>query len=115
MLYLIKLLISAATIVVVSELGKRVSWLAALVASLPLTSLLALVWLYIDTRSSEKVIALSKGILWAVLPSFTFFIVFPFVMKWSDSFGLSLVVSVAVMFVGYLIYVIALKQFGINI
>jgi len=114
-LYLVKLLISAATIAIVSELGKRVSWLAALVASLPLTSLLALVWLYFETKSIEKVIDLSKGIFWAVLPSLTFFVVFPILMKWSDSFGLSIVLSVTVMFVGYLIYAIALKQFGINV
>jgi hypothetical protein len=87
-LYLVKLLISAATIAIVSELGKRVSWLAALVASLPLTSLLALVWLYVETKSAEKVIDLSKGIFWAVLPSLTFFVAFPILMKWSDSFWL---------------------------
>lgn len=113
-LYLIKLLISAVTIVIVSELGKRVSWLAALVASLPLTSLLALIWLYIDTKNPEKVIALSKGVFWAVLPSLTFFVVFPILMKWSHSFWFSLIVSVAIMFVGYLAYIAILKQFGIR-
>lgn len=113
--YLIKLLISAATIVIVSELGKRVSWLAALVASLPLTSLLALVWLYFETKSADKVIALSNGIFWAVLPSLIFFVVFPILMKWHVPFGLSMALSVAVMFLGYLVYVIALKQFGVHI
>jgi hypothetical protein len=82
-LYLVKLLISAATIVIVFELGKRVYWLAALVASLPSTSLLALVWLYFETKSTEKVIDLSKGIFWEVLPSLTFFVVFPILMKFS--------------------------------
>jgi hypothetical protein len=112
--YLLKLFISAATIVIVSELGKRVSWLSALVASLPLTSILALTWLYIDTGSLEKVVALSQGIFLAVLPSLTFFIVLPIALKWTQSFGLSMGISVLVMFVGYLVYVAVLNHFGIR-
>lgn len=114
MLYIAKLFISAAIIVIVSELGKRVSWLAALVASLPLTSLLALTWLYIDTRSSEKVIALSKDIFWAVLPSLTFFVVFPLAMKLNIPFALSMILSIGIMFIGYVVYIMVLKHIGIT-
>lgn len=113
--YLIKLIISAATIVFVSELGKRISWLAALVASLPLTSILALTWLYFETKSPERVMALSTNILWAVIPSLTFFIVLPLFLKWNLPFSLSMGLSILIMFIGYLLYAGVLKRFGVLI
>ena len=40
----------------------------AILASLPLTSLLAFVWLYVDTGDTQKVASLATGIFWLVLP-----------------------------------------------
>src|SRR5690349_12496787 len=67
--YIIKLLISAAIIVAVSEVSKRSSLIGGLLASLPLTSFLAMLWLYKDTKDTAKVAALSMSIFWLVLPS----------------------------------------------
>jgi hypothetical protein len=50
----IKLFTSAALIVAISELAKRGSWWGGLLASLPTITLLAIVWLYVDTRDVEK-------------------------------------------------------------
>ena len=58
----IKTLISAVIIVAISELSRRSSLLGALLASLPLTSLLAFIWLYRDTHDTEKIAALSTSI-----------------------------------------------------
>src|SRR5215213_6353094 len=66
---IIKFSVSAAILVGVSEIAKRSSLLGGLLASLPLTSLLALIWLWQDTRDPVKVAALSTSILWLVLPS----------------------------------------------
>jgi len=92
--YTLKLLISAVIIVVVSEISKRSSLLGGLIASLPLTSMLAILWLYIDTRDAEKVFALSTNILWFVIPSLIFFISLSLLLKKSPlgfypSFALS--------------------------
>jgi hypothetical protein len=65
--------LSAAALVAVSEIAKRSSLWAALVASLPLTSLLAFVWLYIDTKDTQKIAALSGDIFWLVIPSLALF------------------------------------------
>jgi hypothetical protein len=70
---LLKFGLSAAVLVAVSEIAKRSSLWAALLASLPLTSLLAFVWLYLDTRDTHKVAALSGDIFWLVIPSLTLF------------------------------------------
>ena len=113
--YLSKLMMSAGIIVVVSELGKRVSWLAALVASLPLISIISITWVYVETKDAPKVIDLRPGILWAILPSLTFFIVLPVCLRNNISFPLSMIISIAVMFIGYLLYVAFMRQIGITV
>ena len=67
--YLAKVAITALLVVAISEIAKRSSLMGALLASLPLTSILAFIWLYLETGSGEKVAALSASILWLVLPS----------------------------------------------
>lgn len=94
MYYTIKILLSALIIVAVSEIAKRSSFLGALLASLPLTSLLAFVWLYLDTGDAQKVAALSADIVWLVLPSLVLFIVLPLLIKLGWNFWLSLGVSI---------------------
>ena len=74
---IVKVLLTAVIVVAVSELGKRSTLAGALLASLPLTSLLALIWLYRDTGDAAQAAELARGIFWLVLPSLAFFIVFP--------------------------------------
>jgi hypothetical protein len=74
---LAKVLITAVLVIGISELAKRSSLAGALLASLPLTSLLALIWLYRDTGDAMQAADLARGIFWLVLPSLAFFVVFP--------------------------------------
>lgn len=78
---LFKVLITAILVVAISEIGKRSTFAGALLASLPLTSLLALVWLYRDTGDALQAAQLARGIFWLVLPSLLFFLVFPLGVK----------------------------------
>ena len=112
---MIKVLISALLIAGVSELGKRSSLISAILASLPLTSILAMIWLYWDTGNTQKVSELSIGILWAVLPSLLFFAVFPVILKAGLKFEFALLLSCGIMFLGYVVYVFVLKKFGLSI
>ncbi len=73
--FLLKVAITVAIVVCASLLARRTGWIGALVASLPLTSLLVLVWLYSDTRDPAQVADLSMGIFWFVLGSLPFFVV----------------------------------------
>jgi len=88
--YTVKLLLSAIVIVIVSELAKRNSIVAALVASLPLTSLIAFVWLYAEGADSERIAALSGQIGWLVLPSLVLFVVLPMMLRQGFGFWFSL-------------------------
>ena len=113
MQYFFKILISALIIVLVSELGKRYSAVAAIFASLPLVSIMALVWLYIDTSNVQKSIDLSINIFYAVLPSLLFFIVFPLLLKKGVNFWLALGLSILIMFLAYTVYVLILKKLNL--
>ncbi len=73
----LKVLLTSVLVVASSEAAKRSSLLGAIIVSLPLTSILALSWLYADTRDPEKVAALASNIFWMVLPSLALFIALP--------------------------------------
>ncbi len=88
--YAAKVLLSALVIVAVSEIAKRHSGFAALIAALPLTSLLAFVWLQLEGAGEARIVALSQQIFWLVLPSLVFFLILPWLLKLGAGFWLSL-------------------------
>lgn len=113
--YVIKVVISALLIVAISELSKRSSSLGGLLASLPLVSLLALIWLYMDTKDTAQVANLSTSIFWLVLPSLSLFLILPQLLKYKMNFYLSLSLSIAVMFVFYFSTMLLLKKLGLKV
>ena len=115
MQYLIKIILSGLIITGVSELGKRFTPIAAVLASLPLMSILAMIWLYAETKDNQKIIDLSIGIFWAVLPSLIFFFVLPILLKSGLKFSPAMILSAVIMFIAYSLYIILLGKFGIRI
>lgn len=93
--FLVKVLVTALLVAAISELGRRHSFAAALLASLPLTSLLAILWLYRDTGDALQVARLAQSIFWLVLPSLAFFLVFPAAVRAELGFWSSLALAVA--------------------
>jgi len=113
--YCIKLAISALLVVAVSELAKRQPTWGGLLASLPLISLLAMVWLYIDTRDAAQVSALSLSIFWLVLPSLVFFLVLPLMLRQGLGFAAALAVAALVMMAAYALMLLGMKRFGMSL
>ncbi len=113
--YIIKILVSAVLITLVSEVSKKTGYLGGLIASLPITSMLALFWLYNDTKNSDKVAELSIGILLFVIPSMVFFIVLPILLKKELNFYLALIISSGIMVSSYALFSLILSRFGIKI
>jgi hypothetical protein len=113
--YLLKLFVSAGIIVAVSEVAKVNATLGALIKSLPLISLLAMLWLYIDTHDTAKVAELSTGTFWLVLPTLPMFLVLPALLKSGWTFYPALGVSIGVMLACYVAAVPLLARFGVVI
>ncbi len=109
--FLSKTFISALIIAGTSELARRYTVWAALLASLPLTSILAFIWLYKDTKDNVKISELSYSIFWLVLPSLSFFLVLPFLLKQQWAFPTALLTSIMVMLLLYGIGIWLYKTF----
>lgn len=112
--YCVKLFISAAIIVAVSELAKRQPGWAGALASLPLVSLLALTWLYVDTRDTRQVAELSMSVFWLVLLSLVFFLALPLLLRQGLGFTLSMLLAIVAMLAGYGLMLAGMKQFGVG-
>jgi len=115
MRFLLKILLTAVVVAGVTELGKRVPFLAAVLASLPLTSALALTWIYLDTHDSSQVSALSVQIFWITLPSLIFFMALPLMLRKGLPFFTALAVSSGVTAICYYSYMKLLRLFSISV
>lgn len=115
MQFLLKVILSALIVAGVSELGQRYTLFAAVLASLPLTSILAITWLYYDTRDTAQVMQLTQSIFWVVLPSLVFFLVLPLLLKAGVGFFSALLASSAVMVVTYWLYTLLLTRLGVRL
>lgn len=88
-----KFLLSATVITCASEMSKRNVSLGAFLCALPMTSLLVMVWTYLDTGDMAKVVSLNWSILAYTLPSFVLFIAFPLLLKAGLNFWPSLLIA----------------------
>ena len=113
--YALKIALSALVVVAVAEIAKRSTFWAAALASLPLTSLLAFVWLYLDTGDVARVATLSTSIFWLVLPSLLLLVLLPLMLRAGVGFWASLLVSAAATALAYLGTVRLLAFFGIRL
>lgn len=113
MYFFIKVLLSAVIIASVTEIAKHNKLLAAFITSLPLISIMAFCWIYYESRSAGAIITLSYDIFWLVIPSLTFFIFLPLLLKNGLSFILSMILSSIGMVICYQI-TIYLKHYFVK-
>lgn len=102
-------------IVAISEVAKRSSLIAAILASVPLISVLAMVWLYIDTGDTARVSALASSVFWLVLPSLALFVSLPLLLKNGANFYLGMTLSLAITVGCYFLMISLLSHFGVKL
>lgn len=110
---IVKVIITSVLVVAIAEVAKRSSLFAAILASIPLTSVLAMIWLYVDTGDVEKIATLASGIFWLVLPSLVLFIALPVLLRAGWPFAPSLLVSGALTVGCYFAMIALLKRLDI--
>jgi len=116
MLYLIiKAALSGIIVAAVSEIARRYPGWGGLVASLPLTSLLAMIWLYRDTHDSGRVAELSISTFWFFLPSVPLFVALPLLIRSGVPFWASMAIAVAVTLALYAGWFWAAPRLGIKL
>ncbi len=115
MLYLIsKYLITAGMVVLISELARKSDRIGALVGSLPLVTILTLIWLFVEGQSETKISNHAYYTFWYVIPTLPMFILFPYFMS-RFGFVMTLVISILLTIVVFVLFAAIVKHFGINL
>ncbi|MFH1460255.1 MAG: DUF3147 family protein [Candidatus Omnitrophota bacterium] len=105
MQYLIKLVVSLSIILLCTTVGKKFPTLAGLLATVPLTSLLVLIWLYLDNKQDYVILLkYTKGVLWGIIPSVFFFICVSFCLKKQVPFFYVIILSFSVWAIGAFVH-----------
>jgi hypothetical protein len=102
-------------IAVVSEVARRSPTLGALIVSLPLVSILGIIWLWHDTGDAERIAAHAQSTFWYVLPTLPMFLVMPAMLRHGAGFWPALVASSAITFLLYLCTIWVLGKFGVTL
>lgn len=109
-----KYLSTAAVVVLVSELAKRSDRLGALVASLPLVTLLVLFWLYVEEQPSSKIANHAYYTFWYVVPTLPMFLLFPWALpRWG--FAGAMLAALALTLLCFALWALLLRRFGIEL
>ncbi|MCX8057959.1 MAG: DUF3147 family protein [Spirochaetes bacterium] len=112
MIYFLKIIISALLIFIISEISKKYPKVGGLIASLPLVSLISILWLFYETRDKQKVIDYCNSIYIYIFPSIFIFIFLPIFLKLNINFYISLLISSFICIIFYsLVYFILNKKF----
>ncbi len=111
---IVKALVSGVIIMAISEIAKRSPAFAALIASLPLVSLLGMIWLWGETGDRQRLADHAEATFWYVLPSLPLFLVFPALLRSGLGFWLALLLSCLMTVVLYAAMAWVLPRFGIR-
>jgi hypothetical protein len=114
MLYLaVKAALSGIIIAVVSEVARRQPALGALIVSLPLVSILGILWLWHDTGDAGRIAAHAQATFWYVLPTLPMFLLVPALLRSGVGFWAALGAGCALTIALYLVMIWILARFGI--
>lgn len=106
--------VSGALVALASEVARRSSLLGAVVVSLPLTSALAIVWLYRSTGDPDEAAAFAWSILWIVPPSLAFFVVLPLALGRGLGFVPAMLLAATATVAAYGLWVAVARALGIG-
>jgi len=109
-----KYLLTAAVVVLVSELAKRSDKLGGFVAALPLITFLALIWLYVEKQPEAKIANHAWYTFWYVVPTLPMFLAFPFLLS-RIGFWPTMLSSVVITIVCFQLFRMVIKPFGVEL
>lgn len=112
---IIKAALSGVIVMIVSEVARRSPGIGGLIASLPLVSVLGIIWLWRDTSDVERIAAHAQSTFWFVLPSLPMFLVFPAMLRGGVGFWPSLVVCCVLTMALYALTIWLLPKLGVSL
>lgn len=114
-LLITKYAITALVIVLVSEVAKRSDRVGALIAALPLVTVMVMIWLHVEKQPTAKIANHAYYTFWYVLPTLPMFLLMPWMMNRGAGFWPSLLAGCGLTIVCFGVAAVVLKRFGIGL
>ena len=109
-----KYLITAGLVVLISEVAKRSDKLGALIAALPLVTVLTLLWLYFEKQPTEKIANHAYYTFWYVIPTLPMFLLFPHLLP-KLGFWMTMATCVVAAVICFGLFALVMKSVGIEL
>ena len=113
--FFVRALVSGLIIAAIAVIGRKAPAVAALVASLPLISILGMMWLWRDTGDPQLLANHAEATFWYVLPSLPMFLLIPALLRSGQPFWLSLGAGMIVTVLLYLLTIGIAARFGVRL
>lgn len=115
MLFIVKATLSGLLVALIATVARRYPGWGGLLASLPLVSVLAMTWLYAETRDTEKVAALASSTFWFFLPSMPMFVLIPAMLRSGWSWAATMAVAIVMTLALYALMFWAAPRLGVRL
>ncbi|HSH53657.1 MAG TPA: DUF3147 family protein [Methylotenera sp.] len=111
---IVKYLVTAGVVVLVSEFAKRSDKLGGLIAALPMVTVLTLIWLYVEQQPTSKIANHAYYTFWYVIPTLPMFLLFPYLLP---KFGFIFTLITCVIFTMslFLVFATVMRRFGVDL
>jgi len=109
---IVKFLVTAGVVVLVSEVAKRSDRIGGLIAALPLVTILSLIWLHLENQSTDKISNHAWYTFWYVVPTLPMFLTFPWLLT-KFGFWPALICSAVLAIVCFYLFALIVRRFGI--
>jgi hypothetical protein len=113
--FIARALLSGVIIALIALIGRKAPAFGALIASLPLVSILGMVWLWRDTKDNLLLANHSEATFWFVLPSLPMFLIIPWMLRSGMNFWLALLSGIALTILLYLLTIGIAERFGVRL
>jgi hypothetical protein len=110
--YLAKITLAVAIIVLITETSNRSLFLASLFASIPIVSILAILWMHNDGKSGEEIAVFADGVLLLIIPSLLCFLLLSYLLRNGWDFFPSLGIGIVATVIAYLIFIRVIERMG---
>ena len=112
---IIKYFVTAALIVAISEIAKKLDRLGALISALPLITLTVMVWMYIENVPKEKIANHALFTFWYALPTLPMFLLMPWLLNKEVNFWFALAACALLTFISFIVTCVIAKFFGVEL
>jgi hypothetical protein len=113
--FLTRVVLSGLLIATIAAIGRKAPAVAALVASLPLISILGMIWLWRDTGDARLLADHAEATFWYVLPSLPMFLLIPFMLRAGQNFWIAMTAGIGLTLILYLVTIGIAARFGVRL